>query len=527
MISVGYPGTGLFAAGSNHRLLSDMTTALLDPSMTWSWEAGIIAGRAQELVANDGLAQAMIGAKIDNTHGPLGLRAKSFACLDTIGTTSPGERILRGQVEQVIDRARGHSFSADGMFTRRQLIRQLDWMATVLGEGYLVRVKRPRPWAKNVTAWRLVRPERICNPDGRPNDSTLYEGIELADGEMVAIWIRREIIAAFGASREVTWDRIPVVATDGTRNVIRRTGLLLPGMLRGVSMFAPLMILLKQLAGTVEAHVATKRAQACMPIITYTDDPEELQAAQDSGYLLSPHVTFAPLKVLFARLGQQVQLPQIDFKGADLRDFLTTCWQITCAAWGMPVEVVTCRMGDASLSSARAGLDQLDRTAQGWQQDDIEQVEQPIDHAMIAEAVATGELTPGAAGIAGLCEATYQRPPKYSTDRLKDANAATAWIAAGRSKTSVFAEYGYDADAEREQKTRDDEADALARAQLAGAQPGAAATSAAESTTPPTDPTDPGEPVTGTDPTGLMDDDAIDGTDASDDAAVTTEGTAA
>jgi len=453
-------GSQTFVAGGNHRLLADMSMVLTDPSWTWTWEAGIMAARAQELVANDPFSQAMVAAKLDNTHGPAGLRVKSLAYLTDSGVTTTAERALRRKVERIIDRSRGHTFSADGLLTRRQLMRQLDWCATVLGEGYLVRVLKDG--AAHYTRWRLVRPERVSNPDNVPNNPRLYEGLELdASGEVIAIWVRTDVVGEWGSRNESKWQRIPIIAKDGTRNVIRRTGLLLPGMLRGVSMFAPLVLLVKQLQGTMEAHVTTKRAQACMPIITYTDDPDALKEAEENGTLLTPYATFAPLKVFYARLGTQVVLPTIDFKGDDYKAFVTTMYRVLTAAWAMPVEVVLCQMGEASLASARAGLDQLDRTAQTWQIDHVEQAEQPADRAAIAEGVASGELEPGEAGMDGLAAGTYRGPPKYSTDRKKDADTIGILVANDVSKTTALAMFGMDYEDEQEQKAQDAETEAL------------------------------------------------------------------
>lgn len=446
-----------FASGTTHRLLQDMATWLTDPNTDFTYEFKVLAARAQQLVANDSLSQAMVGAKLDGTHGPRGLRRKSLAEHERDTVATPDEQGQRKTVENWLKASSGLTFTTTRMLTRRQAERAVDWMATVLGEGYAVRVWKPRKGVKHATTWRLIRPERVSNPDDRPNDDLLYHGLEFdAQGELVAIHFENGNTGPFGTRSARTWTRVPMRADDGTPNVLRRTGLLLPGMHRAVSMFAPLLLLVRQLQGVVESHVTTKRAQACAPVIVYTDDLDELKKAEEANAAITPFITFAPLKVVFARTGNTVNWPQIQYNGQDLKDFLATCYRLCSAAWGMPVEVVLCQMGEASLSSARAGLDQFDRTCQTYQQDHIEQFSEPCDEAEIREGVLRGEIEVGEEGIEGLLCGEYQRPPKYSTDRKKDADTLGVMVANRVSPSTAFGMIGLNFEDEIEQGARDE-----------------------------------------------------------------------
>lgn len=464
----------MFDGAAMNRLWADAETYLREPLHDWTIEWNTLAARAQELVCNDPFAAAMVQAKLNGTHGPRGLRLSSGAMLDT-GALTGSERALRRQVEAIIDRARGQSLSADRTLTRTQVERHLDWCATVLGEGYAVRVWQIDS-ARHGTRYRIVRPERISNPDGRANSARLYHGLEFdGRGAWVAVWVETTKRLDYARWSDRTWQRVEVTASDGTPNVIRRTGLMLPGMMRGVSMFAPLLLLTRQVGTTLDAHVLGKRIQAQQPVAFPTEKPAEAAAAIGD--------KFAPLRMLFHKPGQAPVFLKADYGGADLPPFMQACHRLCCASWALPVEVVLCQMGDASLSSARAGLDQFDRTCQGWQDDHTDQVTAPIDRSLITEAATTGELTPGAAGIDGLCQGTYQRPPKYSTDRRKDADAAAAWLELHRAPSSVFAEYGYNYEDEIEQRARDHEF-----AQLHGVDPSTVAMPPASPNAPNADP---------------------------------------
>lgn len=463
-----------FRAASDTRLLGPQPWLITEPTWDWSRDWLRIAARAQELVANDPFAAAMVACKLDNTHGPEGLRPVSLAQLDNTKPVSLADHQARETLERAYASRSGRGFDTGGLLTRREVDRQLDWLATVLGEGFAVRKEiTSRQRYDFSTTWRVIRPERVSNPDGRDNDSQLYHGIELdSNGQPIALWVERNKINPFASWSERSWTRVPWYAKDGTPNVIHRVGWRLPGMIRGLSMFAPVLLLAKQIGGTIEAHVTAKRAQACNPVIYYVDDPaaaaKAARASTDS--IIGPHTRFNPLQVYYAKIGSQISFTDTKFNGADLEAFLKISFRVLCAVWQLPIEVVLCQMGEASLSSARAGLDQVDRTAQTWQADHIEQASSCFEYATVSELVRYGQITPGSSGINGLLLSRYRRPPKYSTDRLKDANTIEKLIGVGFSRTSAFATVGADFEDETDQAIRDELYQANAR-KAAGVTP--------------------------------------------------------
>ncbi len=454
-----------FKGAQTNRLLGSDNLTLTEPTYDYTRDWQALAARAIDLVSNDPFAAAMVNAKLISTHGPKGLRRRSLASLTDDSKTSDAERTLRRAIEAALDCCRGRSWDAAGLLTRKEMSLALDWLATVIGDAFAIRVFAPtRPGARTATAWRLIRPERVQNPKDQANNKNFYHGLELDDeGHIIAIHVATYNVGTWGQISDRQTTRIPWYGPDGTPNVAWRKGFTVPGMLRGVSMFAPMLLLTKQLAGTIEAHVTAKRAQACVPVIYFVEDPEEAAKGQRQDAILGANTKFNPLTVYYAKIGSLVQFPTMNFNGQDFEAFMGVCFRVLCSVWQMPVEVALCQMGEASLSSARAGLDQLDRTAQGWQDDAIEQVEIPFDQSIIAEQLLRGAIIPGAAGPQALEACRYTRPPKYSTDRKKDADTATTLIAAGRSKTAVFAEFGWDFEDEVEERVRDDQFERDAR----------------------------------------------------------------
>lgn len=458
-----------FAAAANSRLLGSDSGQITEPTYDWSRDWRIIASRAQTLVCNDPFATAMVAAKLMAEHGATGLVPRSLAYLSADDATTGDERALRRQIEQACQVMAGRASDAAGLLSRKEQDIALSWMATVLGEGFAVRCWKPgRIHARYGTCWRLVRPERVCNPSNVPNSPTLYEGLVLdADGQIQGIWIKDGVLGPYGQIGKPTWTYVPWYSPDGTANVLHRIGWRLPGMLRGISMFTPQLLLLRQLGGVIESHVIGKRAQACTPVIYYVEDPEEAAkaAGADSSSVVGPHTKFNPLQVYFAKIGQMVEFKNVAFQGDDLQKFHAICGRVLTATWQMPVEVVLAAMGEAALASARAGLDQFDRTALGWHDDHTQQVSLPREAALVAEMVLLDEIQPGDAGLAGLTAFRYSRPPKYSTDRKKDAETVDIYInKLHRSKTAAFAEFGWNYEDEVEERIRDEEFERDARA---------------------------------------------------------------
>ncbi len=455
-------------AASEQRLLGPAPWTISEPTWDWSRDWARIAARALELVANDPFAAAMVQCKLDSTHGPNGLTPVSLAQLDTSALVSKKDHDVRSVLERGWAQANGIGFDAGGLLTRKAFDRQLDWLATVMGEGFAVRMWKPgRLHTPFSTCWRLVRPERVNNPDGKPNGPCiidgravdLYHGFELVDTSPVAIWVETTPMSAPGYYPTRTWERIAWFSDDGTANVVHRVGWREPGHLRGISMFAPMLLLARQLGGTIEAHVTAKRAQACNPVIYYVDNPEAAAKAAraDASSVVGPHTKFNPLQVYYAKFGSQVQFTDTKFNGADLEAFLKIGFRVLTSVWQQPIEVVLCQMGESNLASSRASLDQVDRTADVWRGDHIEQAANPFEGATTAEMVkVTKQVKPGPSGLSGLALTRYRRPPKFSTDRLKDANTVEKLIEVGVSPTTALGLFGMDFEDEVDQSVRDE-----------------------------------------------------------------------
>lgn len=441
-----------FAAGGSHPLLSEWYTSWVGwDEMVWASEARLIASRAQDLACNDPFIAAVVLAHINGKVGPTGLRHTShYDDAPQAATTSAQVRALRRQINAITAATwNGTTFDAENIRSRIELERALAWSAFVLGDGFAVRL-----WNNGRSTWRLIQPDRVRNPTKGKARFTARDGGAFDGAALVGIYVDSGGIGVNGIWNSSEPVFVPLTAPDGTPNVIHATGYRLPGMWRGVSRLAPMVVMQRQLGGVLESHVAAKRLQAILGLIVEAQDGQEWKSAMDSGSAVWPgymKVT-GPLNVWVKPPNSKIEFTTPNFQGADLEAYLKTIYRTQCASLQMPVDVVLCQMGEASLSSARAGLDQWDRTCQVEQEAHIAQVAEPLDRTAVADALATGFLVLPTDDLVQALVGKYSRPPKYSTDRLKDANTIKALVEAGVSETTAYAMFGLSW--EDEQETR-------------------------------------------------------------------------
>lgn len=440
-----------FDGAGQHPLLREWQTWVADHSWVWPTEAQSLAARGQWLGTNDPFVASLYGAHSQGTMGPLGLRLTSiYDPKPDAKSTDEATRAIRRRITAVCEVTwHGTSLDAEGVRTRRELEEAVDWFAFFHGDGFLVRVTKG-----GRSRWQIIHPDRVRNPDGKANNETMRDGFRIKDGTVAGLWIHSPL--AFGGGVMSTPVKPPIyvpwTSDDGTPNVVHKPGLRLPGMIRGVCRVSPMIVMLRQLHGVLESHVAAKRLQAIYGMIVEAQSPEDWKAAQADGTALDPAAmnVRGPLNVWIKPPGTTVDFTDTKFNGADLKDYLTLCYKVLCAVLQLPVDVVLCQLTDAALASARAGLDQFDRTNQTEQESHISSVSRILDEVAVRDAVVYDGLELPADSWAQIMAGKYARPPKYSTDRKKDAETIKALMDAGVSGPTAFEMFGLNWEDEQE-----------------------------------------------------------------------------
>lgn len=420
-------------AGSNDPLFDDWDPSVCDPTDQWRHLFETIAARGKSLAEDSAECAAMVRAKLLRIHGPNGLKFRSLYQQDDSPTTTDAEVQTRRKIEKAI--ARGSCYiDAGGVLSRAQLDWQISWSACVLGDGFAVRTIQEIPGIPTFTRWRLVHPSRVCNPADKTNDPRFHNGIELDNnGRPVALWIDQNKLSPGGVWLPSKPVRFPWYGADGVRNVVHKPGFLIPGSLRGLSEFAPIMMPARMLQGVTIAYVANKRVQSSHPMLIHVDDLEKAKQAYRGTRISN----------LLVGRDHKIEFPNWKFEGADYREFVDAVIRSLCAAWQLPWELV---MGD---HSAKSGASSRSLWQQHYQMADREQaehvdcVQRPMDESLVREADAVENLGLGDdwhANMAGM----YQGPPKVMPDPAKEISWAEGMRALGVSRTTILNRFGED-----------------------------------------------------------------------------------
>lgn len=467
-----YGGGNAYEGARVTRLLADWTTILTDPNSDWTSDALPMSARAWALIKNDANAAAMISTLQRLVLGAGGLQFRSHYSLDLATDrldtgASPSEDRLRTQITDVVAmgnrQARG---DAAGQLTMRDFDAQVLESLAAAGEVFGIRCWKVRPGVPLATCWRIISADRVCNPDDKPDSDTRYQGLELdADGTPIGIHIRVRSPSQYLSADKATWQYVPYVAPDGSRSAFHIVRCRQPGQLRGISMFAPLLVLAQHLGKVAEAFVVAKRASACNPMVMKVEDVAAAKAAAAVGSLLGPNFKMRPGQVAVAGPGCEIVFPQWSFQGADYQQFVDVLLRSFTAAWGFPFQLVLQQLTDANLAAAQVALDQADVAAGDFQNLLIEQGRSHIDQSFVREGIARGMIAAKADTIEDcerLAAGTYTRPRKPDANKQRTAQRAQLFMSMGGSPTTAFAEMGYVfVDEIRQRKIDGDLADSL------------------------------------------------------------------
>lgn len=105
-------------------------------------------------------------------------------------------------------------------------------------------------------ALQLIEADRVCNPGGKPDGESLVDGLELdpATNATVAAHVARWHPGERRAGAN-TWQRVPMRAENGRRNMLHLIDPLRIEQVRGVPWIAPILEPLKQLNRYTEAEL--------------------------------------------------------------------------------------------------------------------------------------------------------------------------------------------------------------------------------------------------------------------------------
>lgn len=342
-----------------------------------------IVARVRDHVRNDGLASGGIERILDNTVGArFRLRARPDYRLLADATGAKFDAVWADEFRRAAE-ARWRMFAEDlGRYNdvERQLTvaqqqrlalrhKLVDGDALVL--NYFLPERVGRGAAQYATAFRVMDPDRLCNPFQQMDTHWLRGGIEIDDdGVRLAAHIREgEPGTWYSAIESMRWERVPFEDADGWIRVIHDFDRLRAGQHRGVSVFAPVLGRLKMLARYYGLELQQAALGAALgTYLTAPYDPEQVMDAVGGGdeaelsayqqlradYHKEKPALFNGINVPALAPGEDIKTVQSAHPSEGFDSFAHEMQAAGASALGLSLEQFNLRWNEMNYSSARA-----------------------------------------------------------------------------------------------------------------------------------------------------------------------------
>ena len=177
-----------------------------------------------------------------------------------------------------------------------------------LSSGDVLAIRRFKPRDGDLLALRiqLVEAGRVCNPYFKQNDDLLIDGVELdPDGVEIAYHVADSYPSSgYGLLGPTEWKRVQAYGADtGLRQVLHIFKQDRPGQTRGVSLFAPVIEVLKQLSRLSDAELMASVINAFFTVFVKSQTDDDSGTLPDMGDPTTLPVAVAGSSVSDIRLG--------------------------------------------------------------------------------------------------------------------------------------------------------------------------------------------------------------------------------
>lgn len=356
-----------------------------------------LRARSRDLVRNVPVATGAIETVTTSVVGD-GLVLKASVDRDVLGLSPEAADAWQKQAE------REFAVWADRPdFTSRLNFDEMQALAlrSVLESGDLLVVRRRRFDLGDTYGLKLqfVEADRLSNPNGKSNSSSLVDGVELdPDGRPVAYHISTRHPDDIAASQR-SWKRYEIFSnTTGNPLILHLYRQLRVAQARGVPYLAPVIEAIKQVGQYSEAEITAAVVSAMFTVFIETPNPEDENGNPIIG--ASGEGTSADEKTE-VQLGNGAIQPLLPGEKANIPDparpnpnfdgFVMAMSRHIGVALELPVELLL-KSFQSSYSASRASLEmawQMFRTRRTWL---AWKFCQPVYEWVITEAVASGRL---------------------------------------------------------------------------------------------------------------------------------------
>lgn len=336
----------------------------------------------------------------------------------------------------------------------------------------------PNRGGKYATTIQIVDPDRLSNPHGLSNSTSLTDGVERDQmGAAVAYWFRKRHPGdrVLDASDQFEWKKVSRQTRHGRRKVVHYFEKQEAGQARGVSKFAPIVERLKMLTKFDKVYLQSAVLNAVLAaVITSPHDHELIEQAVSGGHELNAYQTerakfhkASPISfdgAIIPKLFPGESIEHLDSKRPDtaFADFEAQTLRNVAGGIGVSYEQLSNDWSKTNYSSARAALLEVWRSyykeretfAQGF----CSQIYALILEEMIDRG--TVQLPENAPDFysykTAYCKAKWIGPARGWVDPLKEADAAQRRLEIGVSTLEdEAAEQGKDWEEIADQRKRE------------------------------------------------------------------------
>ena len=421
----------------------------------WLPARNLSTARARDLFRNDPVAKSAVSRKKNAAVGK-GWRFTSKPDADALGVTPEVARALGKKISTEWKHYAGsYNFMADAerRFSFGQLLRLAASHLIIDGE-FLAKVEYANDNVKYRTCLRLIDPDRLSNPTGRPDTPTLRGGIETdANKVPVRYWIRQAHQFDIGfAPGAYVWQPHNRYSTPlGRPNILHGFDPDRSDQTRGISAF---VASLKSFRGfgqysdaTIQSAVinslvvgymkSSAGPEAVSEVFGYNEF-KDFSASRSAHYDKNP-VPLGDAVMPVVPLGDELVLQTATKDVGSFEAFTRAIIRLIAASLGITYEELSMDYSQTNYSSARAAMVHAWSEIQAFMGTLREQLVKPFFVAWLEEAFDSGyvEAPEGAPDFYGAIDAyadgLWLGPAKGYIDPTKEILAAAARIEAGIS----------------------------------------------------------------------------------------------
>lgn len=447
-------GGGLEGASRMSRETMDWTPTMRSPDQVINFAKPMADARGRDMTQNDGFALGAVNIHKDTIVGAQ-YRLNAQPNWRVLGTDEVWAEEFQTVMESrfnLLAESDSCWLDAAGTNTFTGMIRLavggFVYTGEVLGTVEWLRAKN-RPIH---TAIQLVSPDRLCNPDGKPDDRNWRRGVHRdLYGKAIEYAIRKAYPTEWYDDMALEWAVIPAAKPWGRRQVIHIIEQMMIDQTRGVS---DMVAVLKQMKMTksfqeitlqnavVNASFAAAIESELPPEIVYQnlggpagsagwmDAVGQYMAALTQYVGQSSNIKIDGAKIPHLFPGTKLNMKPMGTPGGVGTDFESSLLRNICAALGVSYEEFSRDYSKVSYSSARASMLATWRFMQSRKKAVADRLANHFYALVLEEEINAGNVPLPA----GKTRAHFYEP------LMKEAYTACSWIGASRGQIDELKE---------------------------------------------------------------------------------------